>query len=622
MKNILGVYSKEYPTKILLQEKDLDTIEKLSQILKYRSHVYFTKEGIDFITSHFSFSQLAMFSTSMQSADELLQSLMNSSISNPDDVVIWNKDDLLRSMTGMDLVKVTDDFVVIYMDDPLPFEAEDLKRYLLMIKDKYDPKGFNEKLFDFVWNTFRNTKSYRNFFDVSDSFEDSDIRYTTYEIREHFGNSDDSMEKKLDDALKEIDLYIKEGKKPLLERDLPLYVMISIVSKLDRADAKVDEERKKIYLTLLDRLCEMKNPFGLETKAYACYCGNYFIGQDFKASEQCLLVLLDKYFRPSYSNTLGYIYYYGRVNHGIPEYEKALSYFTMAAISGNVEATYKLGDMYKNGYGVKKNEDAAFHCYSNLYWPTREEFLQNPYDSNFADVALRLAPFLAESQSNMEIRCYLEALMAIQLRNGQFDSGVKRGLVKSIEEWYKKHGNELSDDRYNFTNTTQFYGEFYVERKGNELQIAFDYKNIISDARQKNCMLTKFVKMKFEGDVLLDIHEKTRCDDIRYDSEKKCYSFSSESKDLLVIRADNMEVQFDYPLIEEDNDQTLYHIAQCQYTKNQGRVYTFLVLDEGTIEDSWVIEEDGKEIYPISFGYMTNKELPCDLSVMKHIQKK
>ena len=43
MKNILGVYSKEYPTKILLQEKNLDTLEKLSQILKYRSHVYFTK---------------------------------------------------------------------------------------------------------------------------------------------------------------------------------------------------------------------------------------------------------------------------------------------------------------------------------------------------------------------------------------------------------------------------------------------------------------------------------------------------------------------------------------------------------------------------------------------------
>ncbi len=629
MKNILGVYCKEYPKKILLQEKDMDSVEKISDILKNGTHVYFTKEGIESIANHFSPSQLSMFSFSLKTADDLLACYMKSMISNPDDVAIWNKDDLLRNMTGMDGLKITNDFVVIYMDDPLPLQAEDLKRYLLMIKEKYDSKGFNKRLFDFVWKRhLPETKSYRYFFEDGDCLDDLDIQYTTDDILNHFVRCIDSMDENegmdriLSRTLEEIELYIQEEGKPLHERELPLYAMVKIVSNLDRSDSKANPERKKIYITLLDRLCERKNVYGLETKAYACYCGNHYIMQDFKASEQCLLALLENHYSDDYCNTLGYIYYYGRVNNGIPEYEKALSYFTMAAICGNIEATYKLGDMYKNGYGVKKNKDVASSCYHNLYWKTRADFLRNSHGSNFCDVALRLAPIYASTNPLLEIRFYLEALMAIQIRNGLFDSGVKRTLVKNIDEWYSKHENDIHDDESNFINAMTDYGEFDIERKGNELLLTSDEKRIATDIWQKNCICTDCLKVKFEGVVQLDIHEKTPCDCVTYDFKKKCYSFSFDSEEILVIKAERMEIEFDYPLIEENDDPTLYHVAQCQYTKNQGKIYTFLVLDEGTLEDSWVIDEDGKDIYPIRFCYMTDKELPCDLSIMKHIRRK
>lgn len=59
---------------------------------------------------------------------------------------------------------------------------------------------------------------------------------------------------------------------------------------------------------------------------------------------------------------LGYIYYYGRT--GDVEYEKAYLWFSKGAVAyGSSIASYKLGDMFKNGYYVKKDLKAAFNCY-------------------------------------------------------------------------------------------------------------------------------------------------------------------------------------------------------------------------------------------------------------------
>lgn len=72
-------------------------------------------------------------------------------------------------------------------------------------------------------------------------------------------------------------------------------------------------------------------------------------------------------------DNLGYIYYYGRT--GEVDYEKAYQWFTKgSAAYGSSTATYKLGDMFKNGYYVKKDPIAAFNCY------LRAEKLQKAYD--------------------------------------------------------------------------------------------------------------------------------------------------------------------------------------------------------------------------------------------------
>ncbi len=72
---------------------------------------------------------------------------------------------------------------------------------------------------------------------------------------------------------------------------------------------------------------------------------------------------------------LGYVYYYDRCqgfywqslssddSGPFPTKERAFECFKRAAQAGLAEASYKLGDCYKNGIGCEINEQEAFACY-------------------------------------------------------------------------------------------------------------------------------------------------------------------------------------------------------------------------------------------------------------------
>ena len=62
---------------------------------------------------------------------------------------------------------------------------------------------------------------------------------------------------------------------------------------------------------------------------------------------------------------LGYIWYYGRT--GEKDYKKAFEYFSKMMDKGHLQATYKVADMYKNGYYVQKNQKKYEEIIENLY---------------------------------------------------------------------------------------------------------------------------------------------------------------------------------------------------------------------------------------------------------------
>ena len=62
---------------------------------------------------------------------------------------------------------------------------------------------------------------------------------------------------------------------------------------------------------------------------------------------------------------LGYIWYYGRT--GERDFKKAFEYFSKMMDKGHLVATYKVADMYKNGYYVEKDYDKYVEIIEDLY---------------------------------------------------------------------------------------------------------------------------------------------------------------------------------------------------------------------------------------------------------------
>ncbi len=62
---------------------------------------------------------------------------------------------------------------------------------------------------------------------------------------------------------------------------------------------------------------------------------------------------------------LGYIWYYGRT--GERDYEKAFRHYVKSMERGNLVSTYKVADMYKNGYFVEKDPEKYREIIEELY---------------------------------------------------------------------------------------------------------------------------------------------------------------------------------------------------------------------------------------------------------------
>lgn len=83
---------------------------------------------------------------------------------------------------------------------------------------------------------------------------------------------------------------------------------------------------------------------------------------------------------------LGYIWYYGRT--GRKDYKKAFYYFCAGRDAGDLQAAYKVADMYKNGYFVEKNYARYCSIIEELYPKVkRARYLNDPLPEIFTRLA-------------------------------------------------------------------------------------------------------------------------------------------------------------------------------------------------------------------------------------------
>lgn len=176
----------------------------------------------------------------------------------------------------------------------------------------------------------------------------------------------------------------------------------SLGNKLSALGNAADAKQKTLSLNeknelraIILELASQGYPDALRALGYAYYGGDDLFPCDWDKSRDCFLQLLeidcvDDLDKCQYANTLGYIYYYGRCNNGIPEYEKAYQYYAMGAAGGLYESMYKLSDMYSHGYGVSKNTRAATTLVNMVYTENLRLIQRGRFDCQFADAALRM----------------------------------------------------------------------------------------------------------------------------------------------------------------------------------------------------------------------------------------
>jgi len=239
--------------------------------------------------------------------------------------------------------------------------------------------------------------------------------------------------------------YRKNQGKPMQEWDFPIElqeIYIRYIEEKDEKREEISQEEKELFYRYMVDLVAKNNLAALRTRGYLHYGGSSLYPCDWKISRDSLEKVFAINHDARIANTLGYIYYYGRCNNGIPEYEKAFPYFVYGYVHKLYESTYKLADMYRDGKGTIQDSNTYCDMIEELYDYAEHAFsLGN--NANMADVALRLADVDENYYYDPEeaYAHYLVAQYALKLREGEYRYGdesvrqkVEEGLARTREE--------------------------------------------------------------------------------------------------------------------------------------------------------------------------------------------
>ena len=153
---------------------------------------------------------------------------------------------------------------------------------------------------------------------------------------------------------------------------------------------------------------------------------------------------------PAYE-CLGYIWYYGRT--GERDFEKAFHYFSKLMVKGDPVATYKVADMYREGYFVEKNPEKYKEIIEDLFPKVMDmENVFDPVPEVFTRMA-RIRTEEGEEEEAVSMYIYAKSFLAQRIRYNSFFGNL------NIMKWLIDDLYELTDFDYkNF----DFYDLFYL----------------------------------------------------------------------------------------------------------------------------------------------------------------
>ena len=208
-----------------------------------------------------------------------------------------------------------------------------------------------------------------------------------------------------------------------------------------------ETEFTPFYRENLKALADSHDYDALYYLGYDSYEGIQSFPVDYFLAEKCFKEAFQIKEDYSIANTLGYIYYYGRLTNGVVEGDKAFQYFAICHFcNGNPEATYKLADCYVHGYGTPVCKKAAFELVSSMERDCSSMLFHGTYYCKAADVYLRLGAYYRDGTGVLKdlsksYQYFLKARAAIHFRleNMEYlgDREVANRIHQSINDFEK-----------------------------------------------------------------------------------------------------------------------------------------------------------------------------------------
>ena len=207
---------------------------------------------------------------------------------------------------------------------------------------------------------------------------------------------------------------------------------------------------------------------------------------------------------------LGYIWYYGRT--GVKDYEKAFHYFSRAKDLGDMEAAYKVADMYKNGYYVEKNPGKYKEIIEDLYRKLKKN--RHPFSAR-PNVCTRLAKIRSEEGKTDEaLRLYDEArgILAMRIQINKFwgDLNVMKWMINDIYALreFDEDMFDLYDLYYLLLRPVKV--RFFFEETQHEIEAVEENGEVVIrfDDKWYRTVDDLFQKAEIDGELLTTLYEE------------------------------------------------------------------------------------------------------------------
>lgn len=444
--------------------------------------------------------------------------------------ICLSKDDVEYVLKNLKLPKGTicSNKLYYWTDSPITLSVEECFFLVKSLSSK-NKKAIRyilieDSIIENLRHDFENDRDYINNFDYAFSYDILRIKF-------------DDFENEYSKLKLEYDTYHKEHR---YIGSLRKRVFNSLNEKR-RRKIELSEREKEVYKEICFSLAVDNDKYAIYEMAYGYYGGDDIFPCDYFKSSKYLEKLGELGDNFAY-NSLGYIYYYGRLNNGVPEYEKAYRCFSFGEQAGIEESTYKLGDMYKNGYYVKKDLKIAFSLYSRYYFRELRNFLNNNFSNKLPDITLRLA------------FCYFDGICVKKDLNDAFFY-IRLAKISSsyrIKEW-------------------DFFGNFEVDKSINSLyeKIYSEYKKLRKNKRKESKL--EYL-LELDDYLLTTIDIKDNLAKIKIRSKSYNNILLNEGKELKFVEDVNIQLK----LTEQFDDNT----AIDMITTNIDLTNKYLVLND------------------------------------------